>query len=135
MRFTPVRLSPTLRASCVPRTSESGFHGWENSCACASISAARTRLRHGLSMRATLRHRRTGRTGRIAAAPDMAGAAVLASGLWRLSFLAGRLLPAEEPDDGADHNHRDANPGADARAPVVDPAQQREFTVHEMQHE
>jgi membrane-associated PAP2 superfamily phosphatase len=67
------------------------------------------------------------------AAPALAGAAS-GSGLWR-RFLPGRLLAAEIPDDGADHDHRDANAVADTYSPVVDPAEQPELHVHEMQHE
>jgi membrane-associated PAP2 superfamily phosphatase len=67
------------------------------------------------------------------AAPVPVGAA--AGSALRRCLLAGRLPTAQEPDDDADHDHRDANPVADANAPVVDPAQQREFLVHEVQHE
>jgi len=45
------------------------------------------------------------------------------------------LGPAEEPDDRAHHDHADADAVADARAPVVDPAHQREFHVDEVHNE
>jgi hypothetical protein len=45
------------------------------------------------------------------------------------------LRPAQEPDDGADDDHADADAIAGGRAPVVDPTHQREFHVDEMQHE
>src|SRR3954469_19822750 len=60
MKFTPVRLRPTLRASCVPTICERGFQGCANSWECAAVSAARTMFRLGLSMGATLRHSRGG---------------------------------------------------------------------------
>ena len=69
------------------------------------------------------------------AAPVNAGAAQLASSLRRWGILTGILLPAEIPDDGAHHDHRDADAIAHARAPVVDPAQQSELAVHEVKHE
>ena len=69
----------------------------------------------------------------IRAAPVLVGAAP--GSALRRCLLAGRLPAAQEPDDAADHDHRDANPVADANAPIVDPAQQLEFHVHEVQHE
>src|SRR4051794_26957802 len=54
MKFTPVRLSPTLRASCMPIMRDAGFQGCVNSWECVATSAARTMLRLGLSMATTL---------------------------------------------------------------------------------
>jgi membrane-associated PAP2 superfamily phosphatase len=68
------------------------------------------------------------------AAPAVAGAAAVDSGLWRRSFLTARLSPAEEPDDGADRDHRDADAVADTCTPVVDPAHQQEVDIHKTQH-
>lgn len=67
-------------------------------------------------------------------APAVAGTADVASALRRRN-LAGPLLPAEIPDHGTHHDHRDANAVANTHAPVINPAQQREFTLHEMKHE
>src|SRR5262245_48901403 len=119
MKFTPVRLSPTLRASCMPCIWEFGFSGWENSCACAAMSAARTMLRLGLSMPQPYQLRRepTGRTCRTRPASS---SAKKASGSGWCRFLVGLLL-AEIPDDAADHDHGDANAVADTHSPIVDP--------------